>query len=347
MKPFSKVAVIGAGAFGTAMAKVAGASGKNTVKMWARDRDIVNSINHNHSNPKFCPNLKLPETITATTHAEEALKDADIVMGCLPTQVIPKFLEEHKNIFPLNAPFVSCSKGMIISKEKFLSEEVEDVFGKGKLRYCILSGPSFAQEILEDNPTIVVIASKDTQAAKYAQEKLSYRYFRVYTHDDVIGVEIAGALKNILAIGAGIIEGSGYGINTTSAFIARGTKELYKFAKYYNANPQTLFGLSGIGDIMLTSFGKLSRNRTFGYRLGKGEKIHDILKTSAGVVEGYSTLEVVIRFAKKHDIKMPIIEVINGFVHGKIHPKEALDMLMLRNLEDEFEEDSINGNGKK
>jgi len=334
VKTLQKVAILGSGSFGTAMAQVATFNPQVEAVIWGRDAETINDINTKKINPKIFSEYKLNQNISATTDLDEALKDAVLVVGCLPAQVLPKILEENKDKIPLDVPFVNCAKGMIVSKEKFLSEVVEELF-EGKMKYCVLSGPSFAKEMMDKNPTVVVIASKSKTARETAQRLLSSVYFRSYTQSDVIGVEIAGALKNVLAIGAGMIEGIGYGINSISAFISRGSKEVQTFALIYKANPHTFFGLAGIGDLMLTSFGKLSRNRSFGSRIGKGEKVDDILKSS-GVVEGLPTLNVVMEYATKHKIDLPIISTIYDMVHGKIVHEDALVRLMLRELEPEF-----------
>jgi glycerol-3-phosphate dehydrogenase len=303
--------------------------------MYIREKESVDAINNQHINTRYMPKEKLLESITATTKLEEALDKSNLILGCLPTQVQADFLEKNKNLFSLETPFVSCSKGMVVKREKFMSECVHDIFN-GQMKYCMLSGPSFAEEIVRKHPTCVVIASTDEKAAKYAQNVLSSKYFRTYTQSDVIGVEIVGALKNVMAIGAGIIEGLGYGYNTVSALMTRGTKEIQTFGALYHANPNTVFGLAGIGDMMLTGFGKLSRNRSFGIRIGKGESIEDILKTSGGVVEGLPTMGVILKYARERGLSLPIMEVIHDLTYGKINHHQALELLMLRELEAEY-----------
>lgn len=196
---------------------------------------------------------------------------------------------------------------MIVSKRQFVSEIVKKTLGEA-INFCVLSGPSFAEEIIKHYPTLVVVASDHEESAKLVQKTLSNKYFRIYTQSDVIGVEIAGALKNVLAIGAGIVEGYGYGYNSKTAIISRGTKEMQTFALFYGAKPQTLFGLAGIGDLMLTAFGELSRNRTFGFKLAKGESLDKIVKESKGVIEGLPTLQVIYEYARDNKLDMPIVE---------------------------------------
>ncbi|KAL4490286.1 hypothetical protein ABPG72_004325 [Tetrahymena utriculariae] len=335
MKRFSKVAILGNGAFGTALAHVASFNPYNKVMIYARDPEVAQHINEKKRNPKFFSDIELNGNISASSSFKDVVQDAAFILSCIPTQQTMVVLRENKEHVNLETPFVSCSKGMLVESEKFISEAVNELF-EGKLKYCVLSGPSFAKEILMNMPTLVVVASKDIKNAQIVQENLSHGSFKVYTNDDVIGVEIAGALKNLFAIGAGFIEGSDFGINTTTAFIVRGTAEIQKFAKTYGARDETFFGLAGIGDLMLTSFGSLSRNRTCGYRLGKGESLEDIVKSSAGVVEGIPTLDVVYRYAKKNNLDMPITFAIYDLLHGQISLQSAVKRLMSVNLGTEF-----------
>lgn len=224
---------------------------------------------------------------------------------------------------------------MVVSKKKFVSELVRETLGES-ISFCKISGPSFANEMIKHNPTAVVAASKNLEHAKLLQNLLSNDFFRVYTQDDVIGVEIAGALKNILAIGAGLIEGYGYGLNTKTALLCRGNLEIQKLVKHYGGKFETLNGLAGVGDLVLTAYGQSSRNRTFGFKLAQGETVENILKTSKGVVEGLPTLDVIHEYAQEHGIDMPIVRVIHSVVHGKITMKEAQEILMRRPLKNEF-----------
>eukprot|EP00330_Aristerostoma_sp_ATCC50986_P009314 CAMPEP_0114593650 /NCGR_PEP_ID=MMETSP0125-20121206/15244_1 /TAXON_ID=485358 ORGANISM="Aristerostoma sp., Strain ATCC 50986" /NCGR_SAMPLE_ID=MMETSP0125 /ASSEMBLY_ACC=CAM_ASM_000245 /LENGTH=344 /DNA_ID=CAMNT_0001793041 /DNA_START=51 /DNA_END=1085 /DNA_ORIENTATION=+ len=323
-----KITVVGSGQFGTALAKVASFTGKYRVSMLTRSEDVEVCVNQIRRNPTIYTEFKLHPNIIATRDTDEALKDTTMIIGCLPAQITPKWLEENKDKIPLDVPFVNCAKGMIVEKEMFMSQWVEKLFD-GKMKYCMLSGPSFAEEMMREFPTLVVVASKDQKVAEYVQTALSSKFFRCYTQEDVIGVEVAGALKNVIAIGAGLLEGFGFGYNTISGLISVGSAEIQKFATIYKANPRTFFGLAGIGDLMLTGFGKLSRNRTFGSRIAKGEKLDYILENSP-TVEGLPTLNVVMKYIESHDINCPIIKVIYAVVHGKLNKEQAMEKLMLR-----------------
>ena len=311
-----KITVLGSGAFGSAIAHAASFKDSNTVKVWSIDKEPVESINEEHVNVEIFSEYKLRKNVKATTNLQEALDEADIILSALPVQVIPDFLDENKDKIPKDVPFVSCSKGMVVSKEKFISELFDEALN-GKIRFCVLSGPTFAKEVIEKNPSAAVIASKDKEAREFVQKTLSSEYLRLYTHEDVIGVEIAAALKNVLAIGVGILEGLEYGYNTRAAFITRGSKEAQQFSKLYGADSKTFFGLAGMGDLILTCIGESSRNHKFGIKIGQGKSVEEALDKSEGVVEGYPTLEVVLKYAKKKDLEMPLFSTLNEFIQGK------------------------------
>eukprot|EP01016_Furgasonia_blochmanni_P014624 TRINITY_DN1771_c0_g1_i1.p1 TRINITY_DN1771_c0_g1~~TRINITY_DN1771_c0_g1_i1.p1 ORF type:complete len:373 (+),score=48.07 TRINITY_DN1771_c0_g1_i1:950-2068(+) len=329
------ITVLGAGAFGTALAHVATYEGRNLVKIWARDATAVNEINTKRMNPKVYTDYVYNDKISATTDLKEAFANTTMILSCLPVQITPQFVRDNMSILPTNVPFVCCSKGMVISERKFISEIVNEISG-GKLRYAMLSGPSFAEEMIKSHITCVVVASIHEEDARWVQERLTNMFFRVYTQGDVIGVEIAGALKNVVAIGAGIVEGAGFGYNSMAALITRGTREMQRFALKYGAQPGTMSGLSGIGDVMLTAFGKLSRNMTVGTRLGKGEKLDDILKSSKGVVEGIPTLKAVYDYAAAQNMDLPIITAIHSIVYDGTSINDAIYGLMSRMPEPEF-----------
>ena len=334
-KSITKITTLGSGAFGSAMAHAASFKDSNSIKIWSINSEPVESINKTHVNVEIFSKFKFRENVKATTDLKEALDEADIILSALPVQSIPEFLKKNKDKIPKNVPFVSCSKGMVVSKEKFISELFNDALGDN-FRFCALSGPTFARELIEKNPSAAVIASKDKEAGEFVQKTLSSDYFRLYTQEDVIGVEIAAALKNVLAIGVGILEGLEYGYNTRAAFITRGSNEARRFSKLYGADSKTLFGLAGMGDLILTCIGGSSRNHMFGIRIGQGKSVDKALEESEGVVEGYPTLGVVLNYAKKNNLEMPLFTALYQFIRGEIDEKKAIKGLMGKELEAEW-----------
>lgn len=261
------ITVIGAGAFGTALAQVAARSG-HKVRLYARNLEVVEGINSNHKNPHYLSEFELSEDITAVNSVEEALEGASLVILSIPTQKIPDWLAENKKHISPSLLLCNTAKGLYLKDSCLLSEAITRALGREQ-PYAVLSGPSFAKEIMLNYPTAVVVASRFLFNAVKVQRMLSTVHFRCYTSQDVIGVELGGALKNPLAIGAGMIEGSGMGINTMAAYITRSSLELQTLCKAMGGQPETISGLAGIGDLILTAFGDLSRNRTFGIKLSK------------------------------------------------------------------------------
>ena len=296
--------------YGSALAYIAAFEAKNKVTMWTRQKEKADEINKTHIN-STCYNAFLGEEVSASTDIKESLESADIIISALPVQSFKDVILPHISSIKPKVPFVSCSKGLIASERKLISQYMTEITND-QINYCVLSGPSFAEEMMNNQPTLVVVASKCKDTSIMVQKALSNKYFRIYTQGDVVGVELAGALKNVIAISCGIVEGGGFGLNTRTALLARGTKEMQSFSIMMGAKPETLFGLTGIGDLMLTAFGKLSRNRTFGFRLASGEKKEDILASQKGTVEGYATINVVLDIAKEHGIELPIIRFVSN-----------------------------------
>eukprot|EP00929_Paragymnodinium_shiwhaense_P031643 TRINITY_DN17683_c0_g1_i1.p1 TRINITY_DN17683_c0_g1~~TRINITY_DN17683_c0_g1_i1.p1 ORF type:complete len:372 (-),score=77.51 TRINITY_DN17683_c0_g1_i1:162-1277(-) len=326
----TKVAVIGLGAFGTAMASLAAQNG-HEVKAYVRNQEQRDAINNKRRNPKAkgLEDFELSPNITAVASVKEACKDAAIIMHALPAQTTPEFIREHRLVIPEKAVFCSTSKGLYLAKKCLLSEAMMEAFDRAQ-PLAVLSGPSFAKQIMEGHPTVVVVASKLLYHAVTVQRALSGSKFRIYTSQDLIGVELGGALKNPLAIGAGMIEGTGFGINTMAAYLTRATRELQMLCTAMGGKPETVNGLSGVGDLMLTAFGDLSRNRTCGMRLAKGEKLEDILQGTT--VEGVPTAGVAMHFAHMCNLTLPIFSLVSGLLDGSIKQDMALKLLMERPL---------------
>ncbi|ETV75491.1 hypothetical protein H257_10323 [Aphanomyces astaci] len=326
-----KVAVLGAGNFGTAMAQIAARQG-HQVSLYARNQDQVNAINTTRRNPLFFPEFELAPSIIATTSVEESCANATLVVICIPAQGTPDFLAQHKHSIPSDAILVVTSKGLYLKTKQLLSVPILEALGRDQ-PLSFLSGPSFALELMKNAPSAVVVAARELYHAVRVQRLLSTVDFRIYSSQDIIGVQLGGALKNPLAIGAGMIEGSGMGINTLAAYVTRSSLELQKLCIAMGGLPHTISGLSGIGDLMLTAFGSLSRNRTCGIRLIKGESMQDIMKDAT--VEGVPTAEVAVYFADQCGLDLPIFRTVNDMIQGRVNAEDLQSILMNRPLKSE------------
>ncbi|KAK4433479.1 Glycerol-3-phosphate dehydrogenase [NAD(+)] 2, chloroplastic [Sesamum alatum] len=325
----NKVVVLGGGSFGTAMAAhVADRKEQLEVNMLVRDPEVCQSINENHFNCKYFPAHKLPENIVATTDAKAALQGADFCFHAVPVQFSASFLEGIADFVDPGLPFISLSKGLELNTLRMMSQIIPRALGNPRQPYVVLSGPSFALELMNKLPTAMVVASRDKKMANAVQELLASRSMRINTSSDVTGVEIAGALKNVLAIAAGIVEGLNLGNNSMAALVAQGCSEIRWLATKMGAKSTTLTGLSGTGDIMLTCFVNLSRNRTVGVRLGSGETLDDILSSMNQVAEGVSTAGAVIALAQKYKVKMPVLTAVARIVDNELTPTKAVFELM-------------------
>ncbi|XP_037419638.1 glycerol-3-phosphate dehydrogenase [NAD(+)], chloroplastic-like isoform X1 [Triticum dicoccoides] len=324
-----KVVVLGGGSFGTAMAaQVAAKKPDLEVAMLLRDDLVCRSINHRHVNSKYLSEYSLPENIVATTSASEALAGADFCFHAVPVQFSSSFLGSISTYVDPKLPFISLSKGLELNTLRTMSQIIPLALGNPRQPFIVLSGPSFAVELMEKLPTAMVVASKDKKLASAVQQLLASSNLRISTSSDVTGVEIAGALKNVLAIAAGIVEGMHLGNNCMAALVAQGCSEIRWLATKMGAKPTTLSGLSGSGDIMLTCFVNLSRNRNVGLRLGSGEKLDEILDSMNQVAEGVSTAGAVIALAQKYNVKLPVLTAVARIIDNELTPKRAVMELM-------------------
>lgn len=324
-----KVVVLGGGSFGTAMAvQVAAKKADLEVSMLLRDDLVCRSINHSHINCKYLRDHRLPENITATTSASDALAGADFCFHAVPVQFSSSFLEGISTHVDPKLPFISLSKGLELNTLRTMSQIIPQALGNPRQPFIVLSGPSFAIELMNKLPTAMVVASKDKKLAAAVQQLLASPNLRISTSNDVTGVEIAGALKNVLAIAAGIVEGMHLGNNCMAALVAQGCSEIRWLATKMGAKPTTLSGLSGSGDIMLTCFVNLSRNRNVGLRLGSGEKLDEIMNSMNQVAEGVSTAGAVIALAQKYHVKMPVLTAVARIIDNELTPKKAVMELM-------------------
>lgn len=326
------VCVVGQGAWGTAVANIFAEAGQTTV-IWGRDREVSKSINERHENTHYLKGIPLSKNLTASHDLKAALKKADLIVNALPTQVIRQVFTPHAELLK-NKHLMNTAKGIEIGSNRRVSEIFDEI--QKTITYSILSGPSFALETAQKQPTAVTLASLQRTEAEEIQQLMAVPYFRTYTSEDVVGVELAGAMKNIIAIASGIASGLGLGYNTQAALINRGLIEIMRLGKVLKANPMTFFGLAGMGDLILTCTGPLSRNRNFGVALGQGKTISETLKIIGGVAEGYYTAESAFSLAQALKIDMPILEQIHQILyHGK-DPKQAVSDLMNRELKDEW-----------
>ncbi|KAM7499456.1 hypothetical protein LguiA_023870 [Lonicera macranthoides] len=325
----NKVVVLGGGSFGTAMAAhVASRKAQLEVSMLVRDPHVCQSINEKHYNCKYFPEHKLPGNVIATTDAKTALCAANFCLHAVPVQFSSSFLENIADYVDPTLPFISLSKGLELNTLRTMSQIIPQALRNPRQPYIVLSGPSFASELMNKLPTAMVVASKDKRMANAVQQLLASRNLRINTSSDVTGVEIAGALKNVLAIAAGIVEGMNLGNNSMAALVSQGCSEIRWLATKMGSKSTTITGLSGTGDIMLTCFVNLSRNRTVGVRLGSGEKLDDILSSMNQVAEGVSTAGAVIALAQKYKVKMPVLTAVARIIDNELTPNKAVLELM-------------------
>jgi glycerol-3-phosphate dehydrogenase (NAD(P)+) len=325
-----RITVVGGGAWGTALASHCVRAGL-PVRTWIREPEVAQCVNERRENAAFLPGVELPLGLRATSRLDEALADAEAVLVVAPSEFCRGLYRQAAALAPQDAILVSATKGLEIDTLRRMSE-VAAAEAPGH-PIAVLSGPSFALEVAQELPTAVVVASPDHDVAARVQKALSTRRFRVYSSDDVTGVELGGALKNVIAIAAGIIDGMGYGHNTEAALITRGLAEIARLAVAEGARPDTLAGLAGLGDLVLTCTGALSRNRTVGRRLGEGLPLAE---ASAGMhPEGVRTTLAACALAERRGIEMPIAVRMRAVLYEGQPPREALDQLMLRSLKRE------------
>jgi glycerol-3-phosphate dehydrogenase (NAD(P)+) len=335
------IAVIGAGAWGTGLAIVLGRRAPNgfrhgfhhEVRLWANEPEVVASIENNRINQRFLPGFILPETITATNDLSTALRGAEIVVSVMPSQHCRTLFEHMAPELRPETLFVSCTKGLEEGTLLRMTEVIGDVL-RGRHftpRIAALSGPSFAKEVARGDPTAVTVASVDGEVGRAVQHAFSDPRFRVYTNDDVIGVELGGALKNIIAIAAGICDGLGLGHNSVAALITRGLAEMARLVVACGGRLDTMAGLAGLGDLVLTCTGDLSRNRSVGVELGRGRKLPDIIAAMHGAVaEGVFTTKAAVGLARQKSIEMPITDQMFAILENGKPPQQAIEELMTR-----------------
>ncbi len=333
----SRIAIIGAGAWGTGLAIVLGRKGTHDVphdvRLWANESKVSESIARSRINERFLPGFILPDSIAATSDLNYALDAAEIVVSVMPSQHCRAVFERMAATIGPETLFVSCTKGLEDGTLLRMTEVIGDVLSSSKFtpRVAALSGPSFAREVARGDPTAVTVASVDGDVMRAVQQAFSDSRFRVYTNDDVIGVELGGALKNIIAIAAGVCDGIGLGHNSVAALITRGLAEMARLVVACGGRLDTMAGLAGLGDLVLTCTGDLSRNRSVGVELGKGRKLPDIIADMRGAVaEGVLTTKAAVGLARKNNVEMPITEQMYAILENGKAPQQAIEDLMTR-----------------
>jgi glycerol-3-phosphate dehydrogenase (NAD(P)+) len=330
----SRIAVLGGGSWGTGLSVVLGHSRhKHEIRLWVRQPSIAQSIRDHRENPAYLAGVPIPACVQPSTDLREVVQEAQLVLGAVPSaHARSVYLQAVPHLSPDTA-IVSATKGLEPATHLRMSEVIEQVFSlKFIPRLAVLSGPSFALEAARGEPTAVVLASKDRALAAFLQEEFASSSFRLYTNDDVLGVEMAGAMKNVMAIAAGACQGLGLGANSLAALITRGLAEMTRLTVALGGKPETLSGLAGLGDLVLTCNGLLSRNRHVGFELGRGRCLEEILKDMTMVAEGVGTADALMALARDQHIELPITEQVHSILHLGNSPTDAIRAIMERPL---------------
>ncbi|OHB27777.1 MAG: glycerol-3-phosphate dehydrogenase [Desulfuromonadaceae bacterium GWC2_58_13] len=335
MKPVKNIGVIGAGSWGTTLADLL-AKKNYSVTLWVYEEDLAERMASSRVNDLYLPGFTLSENLSVTSALTEAVQGRDLLLLVSPSQVMRKVLQQAGPHIGGETLIVSASKGIENDSLQPMAEVITECLGADRGRRLVfLSGPSFAREVAAGMPTAVVAASADARAAAIVQEVFSTPYFRIYTNDDVIGVELGGALKNVVALAAGVSDGLGFGYNTRAALITRGLAEMTRMGVALGAHPGTFAGLAGMGDLVLTCTGDLSRNRTVGMELGRGHTLEEILGNMNMVAEGVKTTLSAYQLAQKIGVDVPITEQMYRILYQNKDPRQAVSDLMLRELKAE------------
>lgn len=329
MSDLVRATVVGSGSWGTALAALLADKGHD-VTLWSFEPEVAASVNERRENP-YLPGVQLPQSLRAVTDLGPALSNADMVLSATPSQFVGQVMQGVARKVRADALVVSATKGIELKTLRRMDEVLGELLPPSVMeRFSVLSGPSFASEVAGGEPTAVVVASQDDQASEAVQRIFQTPVFRVYTNRDVIGVELGGALKNVIALAAGVCAGLGFGHNTMAALITRGLAEVTRLGLAMGAERATFYGLAGVGDLVLTCTGSLSRNRTVGFRLGQGETLEQILGDMTAVAEGVRTAEAVYELGRRYEVEMPISEEVYAIVHEGRKPSDALEALMTR-----------------
>ncbi len=330
----TRAAVLGTGSWGTAFAKVLADAGTDVV-LWARRQELADALNRTHENPDYLPGLRLPDNLSATSDARAAVAGADFVVLAVPSQSLRENLAAVAGALAPGAVLVSLMKGVELGTLKRMSEVIAEVADVPATRVAVVSGPNLAREIALGQPAATVVACTDGAAAARLQAASLTPYFRPYTNTDVIGCELGGAVKNVIALATGMAEGMGLGDNTKASLMTRGLAETARLGVVLGADPLTFSGLAGLGDLIATCSSPLSRNRTFGEKLGRGQTLEEILAQKQQTAEGVKSSRSILDLARKHDVDMPITEQVVAVCHEGLSPREVIKALMRREARSE------------
>ncbi|HEY8345071.1 MAG TPA: NAD(P)H-dependent glycerol-3-phosphate dehydrogenase [Bacillota bacterium] len=331
-----KIGVVGAGGWGTALAKLLTENG-HEVSLWAYEKDTADEVNQAHCNHRFLPGITLPEKLTASSDPEQVAKESEVLVFVTPSQWVRSTVKLFKDFIKPDIMIINAAKGIETSTLQCLSTVIREELEWDDGKIITLSGPSHAEEVGRRVPTAAVVASPALQYAKIAQDIFITPYFRVYTNSDRIGVEIGGALKNIFALAAGICEGLGFGDNTKAALVTRALSEMRRLGEKMGAQPLTFSGLSGLGDLYVTSASRHSRNAWAGREIGKGRKVEEVLQSTPMVVEGVPTTKAAYLLGKKYQVELPITNIVYKILYEGYPPVQALQELMSRERRHEIE----------
>lgn len=331
------VAVLGAGSWGTALASLIARHGYSVV-LWGRDADCIAAIAQRHENPRYLPGIALPDSLRATTDLAAALREADLVLVVVPSHAFAETLRALAPYRPAHAGVAWATKGFEPGSGRFLHEVAAEVLGDD-VPLAVVTGPSFAKEVAQGLPTALTVHGDDADFAQQVADALHGPEFRAYTGDDMLGAELGGAMKNVLAVATGVADGMQLGLNARAGLITRGLNEMLRLNQAIGGQPETLMGLAGLGDLVLTCTGDLSRNRRLGLALGRGQSIADAVREIGQVVESVQTADEVMRQAERHGIELPISSAVRAVLHGEITPADGLRRLLAREQKPEYPTD--------
>ncbi|UYK77036.1 NAD(P)-dependent glycerol-3-phosphate dehydrogenase [Xanthomonas sacchari] len=328
-----KIAVLGAGSWGTALASLTARHGYPTV-LWGRDAVVAEAIGQRHENPRYLPGIALPEGLQATTDLAAAIDGADWILVVVPSHAFTETLRQLAPLRPAQAGVAWATKGFEPGSGRFLHEVAQEILGE-EVPLAVVTGPSFAKEVALDLPTAVTVHG-DAAFAQQVADAMHGPTFRAYTGDDMVGAELGGAMKNVLAVATGVADGMELGLNARAGLITRGLNEMLRLAAAIGAKPETLMGLAGLGDLVLTCTGDLSRNRRLGLALGRGQPLQEAVRAIGQVVESVQTADEVMRQAERHGIDLPISNGVRAVLHGELTPAVGLQQLLAREQKPEY-----------
>jgi glycerol-3-phosphate dehydrogenase (NAD(P)+) len=333
-----KIGVVGAGSWGTALANLLALKGFK-IDLWVFEKEVKDQIESYRENKVFLPGISLSDQIYPSNDIEAVVKEKDLVLIVVPSHVMRETASKIREHISKETIIVSASKGIENKTHLTMSGVLREIFQEiSGDSFAVLSGPSFAGEVVRRVPTVVSVASKNQKVASFVQHVFATPYFRVYTNNDMIGVELGGSVKNVIAIASGIIDGLGLGLNTRAALITRGLTEMRRLGLKLGANPRTFAGIAGVGDLVLTCTGDISRNHTVGKKIGEGMKLNEILSEMRMVAEGVKTAKSVYNLSRKLGVEMPISQEVYHVLYDDVAPKEAVRRLMTRDLKHELDE---------